>query len=95
MPTYDVAHIREQGVDLIIVPLKASFGRKSRSEQAEIQSYLQQCATSAGLAGTIVPVWEGSSGRMAFIAPTNWHAFFKSINMNFVAANINRKLTCP
>jgi hypothetical protein len=94
MPTYDIAHIREQGVDLIIIPLQASFGSKSRSAQNEVQSYLQECATSAGLAGTVVPVWDASGGRMGFLAPPNWHSFFRSINLTFVSANINRKLTC-
>jgi hypothetical protein len=95
MPTYDIAHIREQGVDLIIVPLQASFRSKSRSAKNEIRSYLQECATSAGLAGTVVPVWEASGGRMGFLSPPKWHSFFKRINLAIVAANINRKLTCP
>jgi hypothetical protein len=36
MPNFDVAHIREQGVDLIIIPLQSSFGTKSQEEQNEI-----------------------------------------------------------
>lgn len=94
MPSYDVAHIREQGVDLIIVPLESSFARKSKSAQLETQSYLQACAESAGLAGTVVPVWQDSSGRMGFLAPDNWHSYLRRIDLGFVAANINRKLTC-
>jgi hypothetical protein len=95
MPTYNIAHIREQGVDLIIVPLQASFGSKSRSAQNKVQFYLQECATSAGLAGTVIPVWEVGDGGMGFLAPPNWHPFLRSINLAFVMANINRKLTCP
>jgi hypothetical protein len=94
MPSYDVAHIREQGVDLIIVPLQATFASKSKSAQNEVLSFLQECATSAGLAGAVIPVWDAGGGRMGFLAPPNWHSFFKSITLAFVAANINRKLTC-
>jgi hypothetical protein len=94
METFEVAHIRHQGVDLIIIPLKAPFGRKPKSEQEAIVSHLQACATSAGLAGTVVPVWDAGGGRMGFLAPQNWHQFFRSINLSFVATNINRKLTC-
>ncbi len=93
MAEYQVAHIREQGVDLIIIPLNWSFGSKSLSEQKEIIAALQMCAKSAGLAGTVVPVWQSGS-HVQFIAPQNWHLFFKSISYEFVLNNINRKLIC-
>jgi hypothetical protein len=94
MSSFDVAHIREQGVDLIVVPLDRSFGYKSAADQNQISAELQACAASAGLAGTVVPVWEDGSGRMMFLAPHSFHPFFQSINWEFVAANINRNLTC-
>jgi hypothetical protein len=92
MPRFDVAHIREQGIDLIIVPLQSSFGTKSQLDQSQIIDELQVRANSAGLAGTVVPVWE-SGGRMMFIAPNRWHPFFSSINRQFVAANINKYIS--
>lgn len=58
MAQYKLAHIREQGVDLIIIPLDSSFGYKSETDQHDIISSLQACARSAGLAGTVVPIWE-------------------------------------
>ncbi len=94
MASYEVAHIREQGVDLIIVPLDSSFGHKVSSEQRRIISALQLCASSAGLRGTVVPVWEDSGGRMGFIAPQGYHPFFSGLDLSFVAMNINRELTC-
>jgi len=94
MASFDVAHIREQGVDLIIVPLDRSFGHKSQSEQAEIAGDLQTCAMSAGLAGTVVPVWDDGFGRMMFFARDNISPFFRSIDLGFVAANINKSLSC-
>ena len=94
MASFKVAHVREQGVDLILVPLDRSFDYKSTQEKSEVIDGLQTCATSAGLAGTVVPVWESSGGRMAFIAPRPWHPFLSSISMRFVATNINRRLTC-
>lgn len=92
MPTLKVAHVNEQGVDLIIVPLDPSFGSKSKGEQDHAIVEIQSAARSAGLAGTVVPVWE-SSGRMRFIAPTRWHPFFQSLSFDRVAANVNRTLT--
>jgi hypothetical protein len=94
MATFEVAHIKEQGQDIIIVLLKSSFGRKPQDEKNEIALMLQRCATSAGLAGTVVPVWDEGGGRMGFLAPKPWHPFFRSITLRHVAININKKLTC-
>jgi len=95
MPSYDVAHIREQGIDLIIVPLQSTFGGLPQAEREATIQYLQRCANSAGLAGTVVPVRDAGGGRMGFIAPSNWHPFFNTINLGVVATNINLSLTCP
>lgn len=92
MPRFQVAHIREQGIDLIVIPLEKSFGNKTSDDQFSAIAELQARASSAGLAGKVVPVWDAGGGRMAYIAPPNWHPFFKSINLAFVATNINREL---
>ena len=94
MEKFQVAYFNEQGVDLIVIFLNESFGRKTQHEQSEIVDALQLCATAAGLQGTVVPIWSvGNSYR--FIAPPNWHAFFKSPNIYpTLVANINRELTC-
>lgn len=93
MKKYKVAHIREQGVDLIIAPLDSSFNHQTSHSQHQFIASLQAYAESAGLAGTVVPVW--LSGRsMKFIAPQGYHPFFRSISWNWVVTNINRELTC-
>jgi hypothetical protein len=93
MPHFKVAHIREQGQDMIIVPLDSSFEGKSSRDQHETISTLQVHARAAGLAGTVVPVWDSGGGRMKFIAPQPWHSFFQSTNLRFVLANINKDLS--
>lgn len=92
MPRFEVAHIREQGVDLIIIPLDDGFGRKTSSEQNQIILELQIRARAAGMAGTVVPVWDSGGARMAFIAPPKWHPFFTSLSLALVAENINKEL---
>lgn len=89
---YEVAHIREQGVDLIIIRLKSSFKYENKTDQYAIISELQLKASDAGLAGTVVPVWDNGGGQMGFIAPRSWHPFFKIINLEFVTYNINKEL---
>ena len=78
---------------MIIVPVDSSVGCKSQQQQNEIKSSLQMFAGKAGLAGTVCLVWN-SGNRFNFLAPTQWHGFFRSIDMRVVAENINKKLTC-
>jgi len=94
MAEFRIAHLHEQGQDMIIIPLDRSFGHKTSSEQNEITYSLQLCAQSAGLAGTVVPVWDAGGGRMGFLAPTQWRGFFASLSLGIVAQNLNMVLTC-
>ena len=88
MPCFKVAHLPEQGQDMIIVPVNDSFGAKSNEVHRSFIDEVQAAASSAGLRGTIVPVWS-----RGFIALTPWHPFFRKLSMRTVAANINRELT--
>jgi hypothetical protein len=93
MPTFQVAHLRRDGRDVIIVPVDRSFGKRSPSEQARIQEAFQRGAAAAEIPGVVVPVWEDASGRMAFRAPPPWHEFFKTIDMVYVATALNHSLS--
>ena len=92
MPRFKVAHVKEQGVDLIIIPLESSFGHKPTTDQQAIIADLQLHSRGAGLPGTVVPVWDSGGGRMSFIAPQNWHSFFKSLSLASVWSNVNREI---
>lgn len=94
MENFQVAHIKVQGVDLIIVFVSPDVGRRSALEQQQVVNALQACASSAGLAGNVVPVWRDISGRLAFIAPPNQHAYFKSVTFEYLYANVNKRLSC-
>lgn len=91
---FRVAHLHEQGVDMIVVPLDDDFDLKLDTEKRKTADALQMYATSAGLRGTVVPVWMARNGRMSFIAPRPWHSFFASLSMSAVHANLNRELIC-
>ncbi|MCU4306995.1 hypothetical protein KTH06_14350 [Acinetobacter ursingii] len=93
MSKFKIAHLREQGQDMIIIPLDAQFHYKSESEQSDIIDELQLCASSAGLAGIVVVVWR-LGNRVHFIAPEPWHPFFRSLSWNTIMANLNKELTC-
>lgn len=92
MPDVEVAHIHEQGQDLIIVPWNASFGAQSETTQDEMMAEIQAAARSAGLKGTVCVVWlEGS--MMYFKAPQPWHPFFRSLKWSQVLASLNGRLS--
>lgn len=93
MPSVKVAHLREQGQNMIIVPLDSSFGREPQPQQDATIRELQMRASGAGLAGRVVPVWDNGGGRMAFIAPQPWHPFFRSLSLQAVWGNVNRELS--
>jgi len=93
METFEVAHLNVQNVNLIIVFLNTAFDSKAPREQQAIHSALQAAATSAGLAGNVVPVWRDPFGRTKFIAPQNQHAFFGGVSYEQLALQINRTLT--
>lgn len=87
MPRVKVAHISEQGQDMIIVPLAPSFGLKNRSEQNAVRAELQARASAAGLRGTVALVWRGG-----FLAPQPWHRFFRTFPLEAAHRNLNREL---
>jgi hypothetical protein len=93
MPIFQVASLRREGQDVIIIPVDRSFGKRSSGEQARIQEAFQKSAASVDMPGVVVPVWEDASGRMAFRAPPPWHDFLKSIDMVYVATALNRTLS--
>jgi hypothetical protein len=90
---FQVAHVRKEGLDLIIVPMSPSFGGKSRAEQNEMVDELQMRAAKAQLAGAVVPVWDSGGGRLAFLAPASWHPFFNSLTLPSVLKLVNRELS--
>src|SRR5258708_37252512 len=57
MPRFKVAHLREQGGDLVIIPLESSFGNKSSDEQHQIMQEFQAHSRAAGQAAWVRCSW--------------------------------------
>ncbi|MGO4564814.1 hypothetical protein AB4Z52_07035 [Rhizobium sp. 2YAF20] len=93
MTKLEIAHVREQGQDMIIAALDRSFDSKSSDQQQATVREIEVAAHSAGLAGAACVVWDAGGGRMKFIAPSQWHAFFRSIDLRWVLANQNKSLS--
>jgi hypothetical protein len=93
MPRFKVAHVKEQGVDLIIIPLESRFGSMSNADQNSQNRELQVRANAAGLRGTVVPVWDAGGGRMGFFAPSGFRPFFSSLSLSQVDQSINKEIS--
>lgn len=89
MQQFDVAHLREQGVDLIIVFVNEQVRYMTAHDRNSLVAALTICARSAGLAGVVVLVWPGG-----FFGDHGVHAYFESVPYEFLVSNINKKLTC-
>jgi hypothetical protein len=92
MPSLKVAHIHEQGVDLVIVPLDIGFGDRPHDVQVRTIAEIQETTQRAGLKGDVIPVWDSGAGCMSFIAPQNYHPYFNSLSLDTVYQNLNREL---
>jgi hypothetical protein len=49
MQEYEIAYIRQQNIDLIIIPLEKAFHYKTLDQQQRTIQALQACASLAGL----------------------------------------------
>jgi hypothetical protein len=92
VPHFKAVYLREQGQDMVIIPLESSFGNKSEADQRDIIEDLQRHSVESGLKGTVVPVW-ASGGRMHFTAPQPWRPFFTSISLHRIWASINKGIS--
>jgi len=87
--TYDVAHFREHGVDIVVIFLTDSAKEKTDAEKRLLKNAFALCAKSAKLTGHVVLVWPDG-----FFADQHLHAFFESVPYEMLVSNINKKLTC-
>ena len=93
MEQFSVAHLNVQNVNVIVIFLNQKFDRMTRADQDAVHRQLQAAATSAGLAGNVVPVWQDAFATTKFIAPLHQHPFFRSTSYEALYAHVNRTLT--
>ena len=92
--TFQVAHVQEQGQQVILILVSPAFSRLGSSQQQQQYGALQRCATASGMAGTVALVWDAGGGRVGTYGPTRWQGFLESLDPLTVQASINKKLTC-
>lgn len=71
--TFEVAHFREQGVELAVFPLNEQFASKTPQQRDQFHAALRAQAIAAGFRCQIVTVWRNWNGTMGFIAERRLH----------------------
>jgi hypothetical protein len=92
MPSFKVAHIREQGQNMLLFPLDSSFGNKTSSDQNAILNELEDRAHAAGLAGSAAIFWQ-HGGHGHFMGPRPWHPFLRGLSYNAVVRSLNKTIS--
>lgn len=93
MTEYKIAHVQEEGNDIIFVPLDCDFAQKPNEEKQEVVRSLQLFARCNGMAGQVVPVW-ASGPSFSFIAPLELTVYLRGLSWDFITGNINKTLAC-
>ena len=92
MSSIKVAHLRVQGVDFVFVPLAPGMARVPPQDQTQLVLELRNLCRSAGLAGDVVPVWQGASGTSFMASPAHQPMLAKSLRVDFVRNNLTQLL---
>jgi len=79
-------------LDILDVPVVVIF--LDQRPAGDLYTLLQHSAKDAGLAGQVVAVWPDEIGRTRFLAPPEFHAFFRVTGYDQLRAQINTTLHC-
>jgi len=89
---YKIAHIREQGKDVILIPITNVNNELTNEKLNEIRRIFQTHAIQTKLSGDVCLVWEFNN-KLCFLAPNQWKAFCTSLNMRIIKQYLNQEMT--
>ena len=92
MPHYKVAHVRDQDVEYLLLPVESSFGQKTDEEQRAFVEECQSGALASELQGAIVVVWEDDKGHTQFRSPLSFRAVCNDWTLRRVLAGLNQEI---
>jgi hypothetical protein len=87
MRSFDAAHFNIMDVPVVLVFV-------DQHPSADLYALLQKSANQAGLTGEVVAIWPDEIGRTRFLAPTEFHSFFRVAGYDQLRAQINTVLHC-
>jgi hypothetical protein len=91
--TFEVAYVKEQATNLIIVLVTPFFRNLSYEQQCTLSGEVQVSARASGMRGQVAFVWMEGAGRMNYWAPKQFEEFFAKLETLALVKSLNRKLT--
>ncbi|TAG46735.1 MAG: hypothetical protein EAZ30_11865 [Betaproteobacteria bacterium] len=90
---YRVAHVNTQGKNWVFVHVNTRFFAVDQATTRKFYTDLQSCVRGAKMAGDVVAVGV-IHDQFRFWGPTQWRNYLSTLDMNWVNARINKKMTC-
>ena len=91
--TYKIAHTRQQDTNMVFVVTGSGFFNADSNAKERMWTAMRTCAKAANLAGDVVMV-ANINGGFKFYGPKSWANYLKNLDMTWVNARLNKKLTC-
>ncbi len=91
--TYKIAHTKQKDVNMVVVVTGNGFFNADSNAKERMWTAMRSCAKAANLAGEVVMV-ANVNGGFKFYGPKSWMNYLKTIDMTWVNARLNKKLTC-
>lgn len=85
-PKYRFIHLDDNG-NIIILFVAAPISAQDIAD-------IEKCAHSAGLGGTVVPVWRLTTGQFAYDAPDQWRNLLDTMDWEHATSRVFGELTC-
>jgi hypothetical protein len=78
---------------LIVTIVSPAFGKLAKDDQLRRMARLQICAETAGLRGTVVPVWKNDD-TYEFLTPSEFAEFLANLQWTEILGRIQGKFSC-
>jgi hypothetical protein len=91
--TYKIAHTKQKDVNMVVVVTGGGFFNADSNAKERMWTAMRSCAKSANLAGEVVMV-ANVNGSFKFYGPKSWAKYLSTLDMTWVNARLNKKLTC-
>ena len=80
-------------VGLIVTIVSPAFGRLREDDQFRRMARLQVCAESAGLVGTVIPVWKNDD-TYEFLTPPQYADFLTELQWTEILGRVTGQFSC-
>jgi hypothetical protein len=92
LSSIEVAVLRREKQDLIVVPLAEAFELRTPNEKNLILLELRDAIRAADLDGELIAFWEDGKGRTRYVAPPELDAFCRLLTRRWLKHHLNARI---